>query len=257
MASEGTEYLSVVRLKYMGCLTDVVVRDAALEGVPSALTAARDGIDALVRDRGLRRTAPELTTESLLRGAVASARVEGSAATLAEVRAGRGDAISTGAARLNSQLLSLVPVVRRAPLQALARMHALAASPSSPETSGRPRDVPGLAPRLHALAALLTGPVAAPALAVAGTAHAEVAVLAPFDSANGVVARALERLLLVVSGVDPTSLTVPEVGHHKAGAVYREALAAYSTGSVAGRRRWLLHTAEAVTAGVTASPLVS
>ena len=30
----------------------------ALEGVPSALAAARDGIDAVLRDRGLRRTAP-------------------------------------------------------------------------------------------------------------------------------------------------------------------------------------------------------
>ncbi len=41
------------------------------EGVPSALVAARDSIDALLRDRGLRRTTPELTTESLLRGAAA------------------------------------------------------------------------------------------------------------------------------------------------------------------------------------------
>ncbi|MBA3991090.1 MAG: oxidoreductase, partial [Propionibacteriales bacterium] len=42
---------------------------AGLEGVPSAMAAARDGIDALLRDRGLRRTGPDLTSESLLRGA--------------------------------------------------------------------------------------------------------------------------------------------------------------------------------------------
>ncbi len=60
-----------------------------LEGVPSAFAAARDGIDALLRDRGLRRTAPEQTAESLLRGAHASAVLEGSASTLEEVRAGR------------------------------------------------------------------------------------------------------------------------------------------------------------------------
>ena len=45
----------------------------ALEGVPSALASARDGIDAMLRDRGLRRTAPDVTGESLLRGAHASA----------------------------------------------------------------------------------------------------------------------------------------------------------------------------------------
>ena len=44
-----------------------------LEGVPSSYAATRDGIDALLRDRGLRRTSPEQTTESLLRGARASA----------------------------------------------------------------------------------------------------------------------------------------------------------------------------------------
>ena len=51
---------------------------ASLEGVPSAFAATRDGIDALLRDRGLRRTTPEDTARSLLLGAVATARLEGS-----------------------------------------------------------------------------------------------------------------------------------------------------------------------------------
>ena len=50
---------------------------ASLEGVPSAFAATRDGIDALLRDRGLRRTTPEDTARSLLLGAVATARLEG------------------------------------------------------------------------------------------------------------------------------------------------------------------------------------
>lgn len=241
----------------MAGLADVVARDCGLEGVPSALAAARAGVDALLRDRGLRRTAPGLTTESLLRGAVASAQLEGSAATLADVRAGGGDAVATGAARLHGQLLSLVPVVRRSPLQALARMHALAAPDPTPDTTGRPREGVSLGPRLHALAGLLTVEVQAPAIAVAATAHAEVAVLAPFASANGLVARALERLLLVAHGVDPTSLTVPEAGHLVDPAGYAQALAAYSAGSADGHRDWLLHAAKAVTAGAAASPLVS
>src|SRR3990170_3709370 len=65
-----------------------------LEGVPSAYAAARDGIDVMLRDRGLRRTSPEMTAESLLRGAQASAVLEGSTSSLAEVRAGEGDAIA-------------------------------------------------------------------------------------------------------------------------------------------------------------------
>ncbi|HRD64363.1 MAG TPA: hypothetical protein PL137_25920 [Nocardioides sp.] len=67
---------------------------ASLEGVPSAFAAARDGIDVVLRDRGLRRTSPETTAESLLRGAHASAVLEGSTSSLAEVREGAGDAVA-------------------------------------------------------------------------------------------------------------------------------------------------------------------
>ena len=44
---------------------DPLARLLDLEGVPSALAAARDGIDVVLRDRGLRRTSPETTAESL------------------------------------------------------------------------------------------------------------------------------------------------------------------------------------------------
>lgn len=241
----------------MAGLADVVVRDANLEGVASALAAARDGIDALLRDRGLRRTTPELTTASLLRGAVASATLEGSSATVADVGKGCADPVATGAARLNAELLGLLPVIRKAPLQALARMHVLATTNSSSGTVGRPRPVPGLAERLHALAALLTEEAHAPALAVAATAHAEVATLAPFSDANGVVARALERLILVSAGVDPSSLTVPEAGHAASAGEYRTGLAAYATTTIEGHRQWLLHVSRALTAGAAAGPLAS
>ena len=39
----------------------------ALEGVPSAYAATRDGIDVMLRDRGLRRTSPETTAEEARR----------------------------------------------------------------------------------------------------------------------------------------------------------------------------------------------
>ena len=233
-----------------------VARWASSEGVPSALAAARDAVDVLLRDRGLRRTTPELTAQSLLRGAAASARLEGSRTELAELAGGEGDALARAAARLNAELLAQVPVVTRAPLQALARLHALAAGGlTADDALGRPRLEPGLAARLQQLAALLLAPGELPGIVVAAVAHAEIATIAPFEGGNGLVARALERLLLVARGVDPPSMVVPEAGHLAAESEYRAALAGYSDGHLAGRRRWLLHVAAALTAGVEASPL--
>ena len=81
----------------------------SLEGIPSAYAATRDGIDVMLRDRGLRRTSPEMTAESLLRGAHASAVLEGSASTLADVRAGAGDEVAADAVRVSTELLGGQP----------------------------------------------------------------------------------------------------------------------------------------------------
>ena len=168
--------------------------------MPSAYASARDGIDVMLRDRGLRRTSPETTAESLLRGAHASAVLEGSASTTAAVREGGGDEIALAAVRISAELLALTPVLTRSPLQALARIHALAAVGSLPEDRlGRPRD-DASSERLRALAQLLTATTAAPALMVAALVHADLATTAPFASHNGLVARAAERLVLVARG---------------------------------------------------------
>ena len=108
---------------------DPLVRLAELEGVGSAMAATRDGIDALLRDRGLRRTTPDLTGESLLRGACASAVLEGSSSTVEQIRSGEGDAVGRSAVRLSSELLALLPTLQAAPLQALARLHTLQGDP--------------------------------------------------------------------------------------------------------------------------------
>jgi hypothetical protein len=227
----------------------------SLEGVASAYAAARDGIDVMLRDRGLRRTSPETTAESLLRGAHASAVLEGSASTLAEVRESGGDATAQDAVRLSTELLTLVPVLRRSPLQALARMHAVAAAGSvDPEELGRPRSAEA-AERLHGLAETLTAKTSAPALVVAAVVHAELVTVAPFASHNGVVARAAERLVLVARGVDEKSLVVPEAGHLALRAEYESNLRGYASGLQAGVHAWLLYGAEAFAAGAEASPL--
>jgi hypothetical protein len=222
--------------------TDVFASLASLEGVPSAFAAARDGIDALLRDRGLRRTGPDLTTESLLRGARASARLEGE--EYAEV----------GPVRLSAELLGLLPVWRRSPLQAIARMHTLASRGYVDDADlGRP--VRG-ADRLSDLAARVTAPTTAPALVVAAIVHAEIAATEAFVGANGVVARAAERLVMVDRAVDPASVTVPEAGHLAAGAAYGAALQAYREGARTAVHQWLLFCAEAYAKGAELSPLV-
>jgi hypothetical protein len=221
--------------------------------VPSALASARDGIDVVLRDRGLRRTSPETTGESLLRGAHASAVLEGSGSSLSDVREGRADAVAADAVRVSTELLGLAPLLSRAPLQALARVHALAAAAEPPDRRGRPRA--GGAERLRGVADLLTARTTAPALLVAAVVHAELATGAPFGSRNGLVARAVERLVLVARGVDEKSLVVPEAGHLALRAAYESNLRGYAEGGPAGVHSWLLYAAEAYAAGAEASPL--
>ena len=236
---------------------DPLARLAALEGVGSAMVAARDGIDALLRDRGLRRTTPELTAESLLRGAHASAVLEGSASDLAAVREGTGDELSRAAVRVSAELLGLLPMLSRAPLQVLARLHTLAVAGRVPEEAlGRPRDARGAA-RLGDLGRVLTAPTTAPALVVAAVVHGELAAAAPFGSGDGLVARAAERLVLVARGVDEKSLVVPEVGHLTLRAAYESNLRGYRDGGVAGVQGWLLYAAQAYARGAEVSPLRS
>lgn len=228
----------------------------ALEGVPSAFAGTRDGIDALLRDRGLRRTSPEQTAEALLRGAWASAVLEGSASTLDEVRAGGGDEIAMAAVRVSTEVLGLVPVIRQSPLQAFARLHSLAALGSVPSSSlGRPRS-PEAAASLQVLSSRLLEPTSAPALLVAAIVHADLATSTPFASHNGIVARAAERLVLVARGVDEKSLLVPEEGHRVFREEYESNLRAYAAaGGVSGVHAWLLYAAEAYAKGAEASPV--
>ncbi len=228
---------------------------ATLEGVPSAFAAARDGIDVVLRDRGLRRTSPETTAESLLRGAHASAVLEGSGSSLEEVRSGSGDPLAAAAVRVSTGLLGLAPTLTRSPLQALARLHTLAAAGSVDDSElGRPRDA-GAAQRLQGIARLLSGPATVPALLLAAVVHADLATTAPFASHNGLVARAAERLVLVARGVDEKSLTVPEAAHLALRAEYESNLRAYRDGGPNGVHAWLLYAAEAYAAAAEASPL--
>jgi len=230
-------------------LTDPLTWLTELEGVPSAFAATRDGIDVMLRDRGLRRTTPDQTAESLLRGAHASAVLEGSGSSVDEVRTDSGDQVAQAAVRVSTELLSLAPVLGRSPAQVFARLHALTGGASA----GRPVS-PEASNRLQSLSQTLLQ-TTAPALLVAALVHADLVTAAPFADHNGIVARAAERLVLVARGVDPASLVVPEAGHLALRAEYQSNLRAYRDGGTSGLHSWLLYAAEAQTKGAEASPL--
>jgi len=234
---------------------DPFIAAASLEGIPSAYAATRDGLDSLLRDRGLRQTTPEATAESLLLGASATAAIEGSNYDVEALKAGEGDATARGAVLLSTELLGLVPVWNHSPLQAIARIHALAAAGNAAtEDLGRPANSSG-AERLNLLGRLLGQPTAAPGLVVAALVHAEIAAAGAFVSHNGVVARAAERLVLVARGVDPASVTVPEAGHAAEVEGYRAALAAYEKGDSSGIHQWLMYASQSFSRGAEASPM--
>ncbi|MCW2945902.1 MAG: filamentation induced by cAMP protein Fic, partial [Actinoallomurus sp.] len=106
-----------------------------------------------------------------------------------------------------------------------------------------------VAARLDTLSGLLTSPTGAPAVVVAAVVHGELLALRPFGWGDGIVARAAARLTLVDRGLDPKSLTAPEVGHAELGTAYREAILAYASGTPAGVAHWVRHCAEAVGLG--------
>jgi hypothetical protein len=175
--------------------------------------------------------------------------LEGSGSTLDEVRAGAGDGLAASAVRVSTELLSLVPVISRSPLQAFARLHVLAGGVGQPASAEA-------ADRLRSLSQAMLA-TSEPALMVAALVHADLATAAPFASHNGIVARAAERLVLVSRGVDPASLVVPEAGHLALRAQYESNLRGYRDGGDAGLHGWLLYAAEAQTKGAEASPLLS
>jgi len=241
-----------------GSNADVFAAVAELPGVAEAVDRARDAVDRLRGHRVLRRSAEKVASESALRGARASAALDGADVPLDVLRrtvtaGGRLPAAEEpglrGALRVAAEVGALRGTWERAPLQALARLHALAAADlvDDPQALGRPE--PGAAPRLGALAEALTATTSAPALVVAAVVHAEVAAGGAFPTGGGLVARAAARLTLVTRGLDPTAVSVPEVGHVDAGpGSYDLALAAYREGGD-GLRDWVLHCADAVVLG--------
>ena len=221
-----------------------------LPGVREAADGARAGIDRLLRHKVLRRESAGVSTESALRGARASAALDGVDVPLADLRAGNvEDPLVQGALRVSAGLGSMVETWSRAPGQVLARLHVLAAADLADSGElGRP--APHAGARLAGLFSLVTGTTAAPAVVVAALVHGELASLRPFGTADGVVARAAGRLTGITRGLDPKAVSVPEVGFAELGRdAYAEALAGYASGTPEGVAGWLVHCCRATEHG--------
>jgi hypothetical protein len=251
---------------------DPWARVADLPGVRHAVADSRTAVDLLLRHRALRRSGGEVSAESAVRGARATAALDGVDWSLDAVRnhSQHGDQagadVVRGALRAVGELGRLAGVWEQAPLQALARLHALAAAgivdadhlgrprrdgehAVDPLELGRPPGAAELSVRLDALAQLLVARTSAPALVIAAIVHGELLALRPFVWGNGIVARAAERLVLGTRGFDARGAGVPEIGHVELRATYGEAARAYLGGTPDGVARWVRHCADAVKLG--------
>ena len=152
-------------------------------------------------------------------------------------------------------MLALAPLLKTAPLQAIARLHAVVGSAALAPTSSAARATRRPPTGCAGVAELLLSDTEAPALLVAAIAHADVADRRAVRVAQRDRRPRLERLVLVSRGVDAKSLVVPEAGHLAHRAAYESNLRAYSGGGPRGVHAWALYGAEAFRAGAEASPL--
>jgi hypothetical protein len=84
---------------------------------------------------------------------------------------------------------------------------------------------------------------------LAAVAHGELLTLAPFGSADGLVARGVSRLVTIAKGLDPHGLGVPEVYWMRQSVEYHSAASGFASGTPDGLTAWLILSARALRAG--------
>lgn len=245
--------------------------------VESSVNAAREACTQLRWHNALRRRIPQAAAESRVRGARASAALDGAEFSVDVVREIMMGATSwpdepdpleltlRGAVNVTAQVEHVSATVLSAPAQALAGLHAAAAADLlDVDQVGRPRvagesatefgelgpcvSAQELPARLGLLGEVVAAHKSVPVPVVAAVAHAEIMVVRPFVRGNSLVARAFERALVQAAGLDPTGVAVPEVGYlREASAGYLGALAAYASGTAQGVALWLEFSAQAWT----------
>ncbi|WP_072802927.1 oxidoreductase [Rhodococcoides yunnanense] len=236
-------------------MTDPLAPLLELPGVVDAAERAREALGAVHRHKANRRGWPANAAEAAVRAARSSSSLEGGSMDFP--REGEdGDPILAGSLRVASALDGdalgiMLSTWKSAPLQALARLHLLAAADLVDDEAllGRPRSDAGVGERLDLLAQLVTGGTSAPAPVVAAIVHGELLTLKPFGAADGLVARAASRLVATASGLDPHNLGVPEVSWMRRSNVYRDGATGFASGTATGVGSWIILCCGAMEAG--------
>jgi hypothetical protein len=237
-------------------LGDPLAPLAALPGVAEAVDATRAAMDGLLREPALRRRRGEVRAAARLHAAWASATLSGGDVPLDQFQPPFADdtsgQLANAALNVGSEVGALADTWRNAPLQAIARLHSVAATgTSSSEDLGRPRRAPGVSERLATLAEVVSQTEVAGVI-VSAVVHAELMTVRPFGSFDDIVARAAARVVLVQTGVDPDAIAVPEMGLVELGdGAYRQALQGYETGRPTALGHWVTFHAAAVQRGAT------
>lgn len=223
-----------------------------LPGVAEASEQVRDVLARVHRHKSSMRGWQVGAAEASLRAARASSVLDGGPAAVDATATSHP--VFAGALRVAQALeggqSGLVEVWRRAPLQALARLHVLAAADLvDADGLGRPQGGTDVGRRLELLADLVTGGTAVAAPVLAAVVHGELLTLAPFGSADGVVARAAARLVTIASGLDRRGLGVPEVAWMRKARDYRAAAQDFAGGSAQAMTVWIMVCCDAMRAG--------
>ncbi len=235
---------------------DVLAPLSALPGVAQAGEEAREALGKAHRHRANLRGWPKTAAEAALRAARASSVLDGGPLKFSDggLDDAGSDPVLAGALRVAEALEggggALVGVWRRAPLQAIARLHALAAADLVDGGElGRPRGDPDVGRRLELLADIATGATRVPATVLAAVVHGELLTLRPFGTADGVVARGMSRLVTIAGGLDPHGLGVPEVYWMRGAGRYHAAARGFASGTAEGLTAWLVLSSEGLQAG--------
>ncbi|MCH9729525.1 MAG: oxidoreductase [Actinomycetia bacterium] len=238
---------------------DILAPLSALPGVAQAGEEASEALGRAHRHRTNLRGWPKTAAEAALRAARASSVLDGGPLKFSDggstsFRDGGSDPVLAGALRVAEALEggegALVGVWRRAPLQAMAKLHALAAADLVDGGElGRPRGDLDVGRRLELLAEIATGATRVPATVLAAVVHGELLTLRPFGSADGVVARGMSRLVTIAGGLDPHGLGVPEVHWMRGAGRYHAAARGFASGTAEGLTAWLVLSSEGLQAG--------
>lgn len=247
-----------------------------LDGVAQAASEAAQAISAVHRHKANLRKHNVTGSESVLRGARASAWLDGGDRTLPDDGNVTDPTLAAAlrvADSLSPEAMSeTTRIWQRAPQQILAKF-ALNAAPISAGTSGaagdaatksansaaldeasRPVGDENLSAamkeqRLHILGDFITGGTKVHAAVLSAIVHGKLLTMRPFAHHNGIIARAASRLTTVASGLDPRGLGVPEVYWTRHREEYEATAEEFKKGTPEGLRRWILLHLEGLKAG--------